>query len=80
MKKLILAASLICLSACGTEFPTRQLQEVKIVGHIPYKDEGQGMGRIVTYEQWIYENASTKERFTLKEKYGEVGEIIKMRR
>lgn len=83
MRKLILAVCCIGLlsSACSsTEPSTRQLQEVKIVGHVPYKEEGSGIAWKVTHEHWIYENTSSKERFLSTDKYGEVGEIVKMRR
>ncbi len=81
MKKLILAACCISLlsSAC-TEFPAGQLQEVKIVGHEPSKEEGSGISYKLVYEHWIYENTKTGERFTLTEKFGNVGETIKIRR
>jgi len=78
MKKYLLL--LILLQQGCTEFPTRQLQEVRVVGHVPQREEGAGITHKITYDHWIYENTSTKERFTNVTKYGEIGEVIKIRR
>ena len=81
MKKLILAVCCIgLLSSACTEFPTRRLQEVKVVGHEPSREEGSGISYKLVYEHWIYEDTKTGERFTLPEKFGNVGETVKMRR
>ena len=81
MRKFMLVVCCIGLLSSGcTGVPTGQLQEVKIVGHVPTKEQGAGIAYCITYEHWICENTVTKERFTSIEKYGEIGEVIKIRR
>ena len=79
MKLIIAMLCMIALVGC-TEFPTRQLQEVRVVAYVPEKEQGSGISYQIKYAHWIYENTTTKERFAHVDKFGEVGEIVKIRR
>jgi hypothetical protein len=82
MRMRYLLIGLLLLAGCTDDFPTRKLREVRIVGHVPARVENPGNSwtEKTVYEHWIYEITETGERFVLTTKYGELGEVVKIRR
>lgn len=87
MRKLILAACCIgLLSACEAQVSTSvgpdDLVEVKIVGHTPpsVEHEGHFWAEQRHFESWIYEETASHRRFELGTKYGEIGDVFKMKK